>query len=294
MDFSNQLFAYDNLFSDEQLDLPVAKIFQVSELSIVNGGEIVTHKQQCDEITFVVSGSGTVFSESKEDSLYTSQIHYIKKGCLHQILANKNENLRFICIGFTVNENHNIFRLYKNTFNTKNYCTISDNRSIKTLSELLIREFYAWDEHSIDSVNRYMEQIIVALCRILSGQSGSPQGELYEKNSSNLIVYRTLRYIDREYIHLKSVQEIVNALSYSDSSLSHLFKEKVGISLKSYLMQKKIAHAIELLKTSRLSIEEIATYLNFSSAHSFRRAFKLHTGQVPSQIQNPKAEHVPY
>ena len=103
-----------------------------------------------------------------------------------------------------------------------------------------------------------------------------------------------MRYIDREYIHLTSVQEIINALSYRSSYLSHIFKEKLGISLKGYLMQKKIAHAVDLLKTSRLNIEEIASYLNFASAHSFRRAFKLCTGKTPSQIKNEKAENVPH
>ena len=118
MDFSNQLFAYDNLFSDEQLNIPVAKIFQVSELSIVNRGEIVVHTQQCDEITYIVSGSGTVFSDGCEDELHAGHIHYIRKGHVHQILANKNENLRFICIGFLSNENHNIFELYSTSLLT--------------------------------------------------------------------------------------------------------------------------------------------------------------------------------
>lgn len=293
MDFSNQLFAYNNLFFEEQLDVSVARLFQVSELSVMKGGEIPFHRQLCDEITYVVSGSGTVISQNKEETLSPRQIHYIKKDCLHRILANKNENLRFICIGFLLDETKKIYELFEKALDGDKHFTLLDNGNIKILSELLVREFYAWDEYSTDSIKHLMHQIMISLCRIVNGQVGSRQGNLYETNTSNFIVYKTLRFIDREYINLKSVQEIVNALSYSDSYLSHLFKDKLGISLKSYLMQKKVTHAIELLKTSNLSIEEIATYLNFASAHSFRRAFKLHTGQTPSDVKLEKAEIVP-
>lgn len=53
---SSKLFAFDNLFFDKQLRLPVGVLLQVSELSVIRSGEILEHIQTCDEITYVISG----------------------------------------------------------------------------------------------------------------------------------------------------------------------------------------------------------------------------------------------
>lgn len=53
---SSKLFAFDNLFFEKHLYLPTGILFQVSELSVIRGGEILEHIQTCDEITYVISG----------------------------------------------------------------------------------------------------------------------------------------------------------------------------------------------------------------------------------------------
>ena len=161
---------------------------------------------------------------------------------------------------------------------------VNDNGTIKTLSEFLIREFYNFDDYSGDMINRYMSQILITLARILSDKD-----DVYSKNHSkkagNYAMYRMLRYVDREYLQITSVRQIAQALSYSEYYLSHLFKEKMGVTLKEYLVKKKIAYAAELLRTSELTIEQITDRLSFSCPRTFRRAFKQHTGMTPTEYK---------
>ena len=54
------------------------------------------------------------------------------------------------------------------------------------------------------------------------------------------------------------------------------------MTLQHYLNEKKIESAAELIKSSGLSITEIAEKLHFDSIQSFSRIFKRITGVSPS------------
>lgn len=81
MQITSKLFAYDNLFFNKQLCVPAGKLFQVSELSVVRSGEITTHIQECDELTYAVSGKAKIYSGTRCEEMLGGQVHYIKKAC---------------------------------------------------------------------------------------------------------------------------------------------------------------------------------------------------------------------
>lgn len=284
MEYTDKLFAYDNLFPNGQLKIEIGEIFQVSELSLVRGGEISTHRQQCDEITFAISGSAIFISNDSQDVVTANQIHFIRQNSTHKIVASSDENFRFICIGLIPNSKSNAVKAFNSTLADKDYFITNDNGTVKNLAEFLIREFYNQDEFSKDMINQYLTQIIITLTRILSNKTYD-----FRKNSTdrtaNFAMYKLLRFIDREYLQITSVKSIAETLSYSEYYLSHLFKEKMGLTIKEYLTKKKIAYGAELLRNSTLSVEEIAEQLKFSSAHAFRRSFKQYTATTPSKYK---------
>jgi len=48
-----------------------------------------------------------------------------------------------------------------------------------------------------------------------------------------------------------------------------------------YLLEMRIAHAGELLRTTTLSQEDVAAYCGFADIHHFSKAFKRRTGVTP-------------
>jgi len=81
--------------------------------------------------------------------------------------------------------------------------------------------------------------------------------------------------------------------SINEYYLCHIFKEKMEMTLKEYLMQKKLITAIELLENSNMKISDISDQLHFASLHTFGLAFKRHTGVSPSQYRKALAAHQP-
>lgn len=284
MEFSSRAFSYDHLLSDKKITIPSGELFQVSELSVIRNGEIAEHEQSCDEITYAVSGKAKIFSDDKCEDICGGQVHYIKRGLKHKIVACDESNFRYICIGFNPNfEYADISSFFKMRDETDSFIK-KDDGSIRRLTELLLNEFYMDDNHKNIMINLYLAQILISLFRIYKGNTNYM--DKISTSTSNYAVYNALRYIDREYIYITSVKNVAKELSYSEYYLSHIFSEKVGMSIKEYVVKKKLNTAAQMLKTTNLTIGEISDYLNFSTQHTFRQAFKKVYSMSPNEYRS--------
>lgn len=284
MDTGNKLFAFDKAFHRGQMRLPSAEIRQIAELSVIMGGEIREHIQTCDEITYAVSGSAVVCSGEREFEMTAGQIHYIRQGEYHKITASETENFRYICIGFLPNTACGSIRGFLNAVKDRKDFVVEDRGDIHTLFSMLLGEVYARDESSDDMIHFYFCQMLILLCRILSGKIGEKPNKINAATTSHA-VYQALRYMDKEYLHIGQVKEVADALSYSEYYLSHEFREKMGITMKEYLMQKKILMSAGLLENSNMSVTDISEQVRFASPHSFSQAFRRYMGVSPSQYR---------
>lgn len=77
------------------------------------------------------------------------------------------------------------------------------------------------------------------------------------------------------------VANLAEALGFSESRLRVLFKETAGIPLGAYIQNYRINRAMALLRTSDLSIADVAEEAGFGSPQAFSRIFKKETGQTP-------------
>ena len=280
----NRLFFYGKNFSQGQMQISAGDIFQIAELSVIKSGEIREHVQMCDEITYVVSGKATVYSGDSCYEMTRGQIHYIKKGNSHKIVADDMHNFHYYCIGFQLNPEYKELQCFVDIMKNISHCVINDADRIQNIFEPLLNEFYIQDKENTIMINTYFCQLLISLYRLMSGSFSNPSLKLSTASASN-VVYRTLKYIDREYLNISSVKDIAKALSYSEYYLSHVFKKKMDITIKEYLLQKKIITAAELLQMSNMSVSEISEQVGFSSPHSFSQAFKRHMNMSANEFR---------
>ncbi len=281
----SRLFVYNGLTPSEKIKLPFGQLLQVAELSVVPGGEIIKHTQFCDEITYAVSGKAVFLSGDEECEVSGGQVHYIKKGVSHGIVADMNEKFRYICIGFIPDPSEpTISAFCEKREQIGDYELLSDDGSIRVLTEMLMNEIYTADSQREKMVNMYISQILISMYRLFEGNARQSKEN---KVSSGFTIYHALRYIDREYLNIKSVRSISEKLSYSEYYLSHLFKEKIGMSIKEYITKKKLETALSLLGSneSNMTVGEIAEFLGFSSTHSFSQSFKSRYGVSPDNYR---------
>ena len=92
-----------------------------------------------------------------------------------------------------------------------------------------------------------------------------------------------IKYIQFNYSHDISVDDIAKAVGVSRSHLYRVFMSNVGQSPIDYLTNYRVGEACSLLKSSNLSIAEIAVSVGFFDQFYFSRVFKKVKGMPPSK-----------
>ena len=81
------------------------------------------------------------------------------------------------------------------------------------------------------------------------------------------------------------VPEAANIVGYSGHHFSRVFKQYSGIKFQSFVERCRTAYAIELLISTKLSVDSIATRAGFGAPQALRDAFKEILGIMPSDLR---------
>ena len=94
---------------------------------------------------------------------------------------------------------------------------------------------------------------------------------------------RITAYIERNFAEHITVDDLARQFYVSNSTISHLFKQKMGVSLYRYITQRRLI-AAKLLITEKVPMEEISHRVGFVDYSTFYRAFKQEYGISPRQF----------
>ncbi len=102
--------------------------------------------------------------------------------------------------------------------------------------------------------------------------------------SPDVYVDNALRYIHNHYAHAK-VSEIAAYIGITRSYLTHIFKQKMEISPQEYLMSYRLEQSSRLLRTTNMSIQEIADEIGYENPLTFSKMFKNAYGVSPKNYR---------
>ncbi len=101
----------------------------------------------------------------------------------------------------------------------------------------------------------------------------------------NPVVDRAIAYIQTHLTEKLTVDEIAASTGYSASYFSHMFAEETGMSPYQFVVKSRVEQAQQLLKTTRMTIQEIAFQCGFNSAANFCYTFRRMTGTSPQEYR---------
>lgn len=90
-----------------------------------------------------------------------------------------------------------------------------------------------------------------------------------------------LRLVHGRYAEPWTLERLARETSMSRSSFAERFTEFVGIPPMTYLARWRIQVAANLLRTTSLSLAQVATQVGYQSESALSRAFKRQVGQTP-------------
>ena len=93
-------------------------------------------------------------------------------------------------------------------------------------------------------------------------------------------------YVEKNYMHNISINEIAEHLGLTPNYLSKMFREKKQMRFIDYLTEVRVQNAKKILsRTTDISIKNLALMVGYYSPRYFSRVFKKITGYYPSEFK---------
>jgi AraC-like DNA-binding protein len=84
----------------------------------------------------------------------------------------------------------------------------------------------------------------------------------------------------------ETIQDLSLLVNLSPSRLSHLFKAQTGWNLNSFLWNRRMDKAADLLRSTEMRVKEITDCVGYGQTPSFNRAFKKKFGSSPTSYRS--------
>jgi len=114
--------------------------------------------------------------------------------------------------------------------------------------------------------------------------------ELDAKNSSagSAFLNKALGYLYTHFFENITVNDAAQFMGYTPNYFNTIFRKSIGMPFGIYLRDMRLKYAANLLKSSELSITEIAMESGFESSAHFSRSFREKYGMPPKDYRKQK------
>lgn len=255
------------------------------------------------EMVYIKKGSAIFQVEGIDVNMPPHSIIIIKPGRSHKFIV-KSEVCELIVLSFSFNtqkpENNNHvsftdFMEYIEDDATGDYLFLSLNKKndiVHVLNRISREQLkpQVWSD--------FLSCLLIIELFVLLSRTLKQEIEQNSKNR-NLKLHELLNiakeYIDNNYEKDLTLSQVAKYIFLSDSYFAHSFKDRFGISPKSYILKVRIEAAKEYLKSTDTKVADVAKIVGFSSQQRFNDIFKKHEGVTPLNYrQKCKIEKLNY
>jgi AraC family transcriptional regulator of arabinose operon len=127
-------------------------------------------------------------------------------------------------------------------------------------------------------------QLYILLSHLLKNNELS-QDKQRTKTIKEKYVDKAAQFMLNNYSHDINITSVAAYVKLDRSYFYSIFKGEMQMSPKEFLTQIRIKKAQELMKTTELSLREIAFSVGYTDAFLFSKVIKAHTGLSPSQYR---------
>lgn len=183
-------------------------------------------------------------------------------------------------------KNTNLLECFKQREDCSNYISVLNDDQMAQFMNLAhkLDDLSQTELFGSDALRRaYITELLVLVNRAVQ-YNGS-----IETKAMPELVYNVLSYIVRHWKENFSLGQLSAELHMSGAYISRKFKENMGISLREYIVNKKVSHACILLRMGE-NVSSACFASGFNDYANFIRTFKKVMGVTPGEYAKNNKE----
>ncbi|MBI6072185.1 helix-turn-helix domain-containing protein [Clostridium perfringens] len=231
-------------------------------------------------IHYVTKGYGTFKFNGKVYNLKQGDIFILLKGMQVEYVASIDDPWEYYWIGFSGSNANE----YLNRTSITNSCVANckENSKIPQIILNMCEISKTYNPSSSDDILLLKElySLLYALIEEF------PKPFEYKDKELHTYIQDALNFINSNYMHSITVQEIADYVNLSRSYLYKMFIKNLGISPQRYLINLRMYKATLLLKSTKLPIGEVASSVGYSDSLLFSKTFSKHFSMSPLNYRN--------
>lgn len=246
------------------------------------------------EIVYIRSGTGKIHVDLKEYYVKPKDLIFISPTSLHYMSSSNSEELKYEAIVFDLSmflsskldSSSSIF--IKSLINDKILYPIINSDNFKNYNLLLEYIFKIYSEFKAKNYSYQLKikgyffllfSILFEDNIISNNKSPVINNEKLEKIKS------VIMYIKNNYNNPIKIKDLAKISGYSEYYFIRFFKNQTGKTTTNFINSIRIEKAINLLKSTNLSITDIGFETGFSDVSYFIKIFKSFTGSSPASYR---------
>ena len=231
-------------------------------------------------IHYVTKGYGTFKFNGKVYNLKQGDIFILLKGMQVEYVASIDDPWEYYWIGFSGSNANE----YLNRTSITNSCVANCEENSKIPQIILnmceISKTYNPSRSDDILLLKELYSLLYALIEEF------PKPFEYKDKELHTYIQDALNFINSNYMHSITVQEIADYVNLSRSYLYKIFIKNLGISPQRYLINLRMYKATLLLKGTKLPIGEVASSVGYSDSLLFSKTFSKHFSMSPLNYRN--------
>lgn len=245
-----------------------AQALAANELKLIYGKGKIIYEHDLSQIENTSHGNLTDKEREIIQALFSQDQHQLKVEIQNMVKYTKSLN------PMNINMAH---RLYLEFI----YIIMGHLYQKDIFAEDIFKKDINFMEHiikyeTLDEMNGYLEHILLSIFDEISHRN--------ENVSSK--IRRAKEYMKQFYHEDITLKSVSKHIQVSEAYLSRLFSSETGESFISYLTRLRIEAAMDLLKTSQLTIQQISEHIGYANPEHFSRIFKKNVGCSPNKFRN--------
>lgn len=270
-----------NIYQDIQMG---STLYTISEDHAYPDLPIPLHSHDFYELSYCKSCQDAYYlMNGKQYRLSKGDIILVPPGSVHRPVLNGESKTAFVRILLLINREsiQTMLRLFSQEENQEPLCAVLSTKDtswdfLGNLFESMLRE---------NNLRRpsYRGVVFGNVITLLSYFLRASTEKGVQPESSALLDY-LLNYIEHHIRDELSLGKLADFFHVSESALVKLFKSRLGISPHSYIIQRRLAQAKNLIREGQ-SLNQLYLEVGYRDYTAFFRAFKKEYGISPNQFR---------